>query len=75
MANKLSLNISKTKYIVFAKQNKCIPNVNIRINNSPIERVHCFNFLGISIDSTLSWKYHVENSVIKLLSALVYYLD
>ena len=46
--------------MIFANQNKCIPNVNIRINNRPTERVHCFNFLGISIDSTLRWKYHIE---------------
>ena len=50
--NRLSLNVSKTKYMIFhhrqRKFDELIPD--IRINDSPIERVTDFNFLGIQID-------------------------
>ena len=49
-ANKLSLNISKTKYMTFYKHPKIIPNLHLNINNNEIERVASFNFLVLHLN-------------------------
>ena len=36
VANKLSLNVSKTKYMIFYKKPKCIPNLHLSIDNNEI---------------------------------------
>jgi hypothetical protein len=72
-ANKLSLNIAKTKYMIFHSPNKNIQNVNfpnVCINNLPIERVTEFNFLGLTITSSLSWKSH-QSKICKKLSRTI----
>ena len=58
--NKLSLNVSKTHYMVFAPKNKHVDDLNIRIQNTNIERVSVTKFLGVMINAHLSWKYHIE---------------
>ena len=45
--NKLSLNVLKTYYIIFTSRNKCVNDVDIRINDSHIERVYATKFLGV----------------------------
>ena len=78
--NKLSLNINKTKYILFHKPRKKIinRNIEIKINNTIIEQVEEIKFLGAHIDSTLSWKPHLTkkaNQILKvnaILSRLKY---
>ena len=42
------------------------PEINILINNSDIERVSQFTFLGIVLDETLSWKNHITMITNKL---------
>ena len=59
-ANKLSLNLKKTHYMIFTSKNKIVPDIDIRINNVRIERVHVTKFLGILIDSQLNWKQHIN---------------
>ena len=62
-ANKLSLNIKKTKYMVFRypqKSRHSLPKLSIKINDVIIERVDQFKFLGIIIHETLSWKFHTD---------------
>ena len=57
-ANKLSLNVSKTNFILFCGKKK-VDDIGILINNENIERVYSTKFLGIHIDSNLSWKQHI----------------
>ena len=38
--NKLSVNVLKTHYMIFTSRNKCVSDVDIRINNVQIERVY-----------------------------------
>ena len=59
-ANRLSLNIGKTHYIVFSPKSKSPPDLNIRINNIGIDRVRECKFLGIIIDEKLNWKSHTK---------------
>ena len=53
--NKLSLNASKTNFMIFSN---CTirENIKIRINNYVIDRVHVTKFLGVLIDEKLNWK-------------------
>ena len=48
-ANKLALNISKTKCMVFHTSNRKITYPKLKNNNINIERVTHFNFLGVMI--------------------------
>ena len=60
--NKLSLNVRKTKYVIFHAINKKIQGVvpNLEINRIPLERVQNFNFLGLLLNENMSWKPHTD---------------
>ena len=57
--NKLALNIKKTKAMIFHMPQKKIHLPVIQIDNTPIEFVDEFNFLGIIIDKHICFKQHV----------------
>lgn len=58
--NKLSLNIKKTNYIIFNGNKKITPHQLLHINNTPINRVYDTKFLGVIIDSKLTWGEHLH---------------
>ena len=58
--NKLSLNVNKSKYMLFNAGNKRLYPIEIKIDDISIERVYVFNFLGLIMDEHLNWKSHVE---------------
>ena len=63
-ANKLSLNVSKTKTNFMTSSNKkCDDNYSVSINGMEITRVYVTKFLGAHMDSQPNWSDHV--SVIK----------
>ena len=58
-ANKLSLNIDKTNFVIFHHpQKKIRHSLKIRIYDKIIKHVNS-KFLGIMIDSNLNWKHHI----------------
>ena len=60
--NRLSLNIDKTNFIVFHPYNKPVKKrITTKINNKAIIEKEYIKYLGVLIDSTLSWKHHVSN--------------
>ena len=72
LANKLSLNVGKTEFLLFHKSGKkySIPShlPTLKINNHDIERVNTMKFLGVLLDDNLSWKEHIkylENKIAK----------
>lgn len=74
--NKLSINIAKTHYMVFrfpqVSPNK-IPYLHLQINNIEIKKVSSFNFLGVVIEDTLSWKSHtnlIANKISKTIGVM-----
>ena len=71
-ANKLSLNINKTKYMVFHKYNRNIIYPQLKIYGSDIERVTEFNYLGLIIQSNMSitWNKHIDHVSLKLSRAI-----
>ena len=68
-ANKLSLNVTKTKCMVFHKR-KTLPPINLSINNAKVENVIKFNYLGFMLDECLSWNAHIEMIGIKISKAI-----
>ena len=65
-ANKLALNISKTKYMIFHTSNRKITYQNLKINNINIERVTQFNFLGVMYNSHMDWSRHINYISMKI---------
>ena len=62
--NKLSLNVSKTHYIIFSSKRKKVNTdvlTPIVINNLPINRVHSTSFLGVMVDEKLNWQDHIKH--------------
>ena len=62
--NKLSLNITKTKYSLFYSfaYNDCIPLLlpKLKICNLNIKRETTMKFLGVLFDENLTWKVHIR---------------
>ena len=52
--NKLSLNVNKTNFIMFANKKQHRPTVNITLNGTNIEQVSHTKFLGVIIDENLT---------------------
>ena len=63
--NKLSLNVSKTNFMVFSRSLRNMP-CKVYINEVEIERVYITKFLGVYIDAELSWETQIVNVKNKL---------
>ena len=60
-SNKLSLNVSKTKFACFHTKQKIIVYHDLKINTISIDRVSEFNFLGLLISSHLKWSKPIDH--------------
>ena len=63
-ANKLSLNYTKTKYLLIKPfKNKCVEpfDFDVKIKGVKIDRCYSIKYLGILLDEDLSWKPHISN--------------
>ena len=77
LANKLSLNVEKTKYMLFHKltdqENIPLKLPLLKLNRKIIEREYSFKFLGVILDEHLTWKKYIqliENKVSKNVGVL-----
>ena len=59
IVNKLSLNASKTKCMVFSMPQKKVVIPRLKFADTEIESVDQFNFLGITLDNHLYWNAHI----------------
>ena len=60
-ANKLSLNIEKTSFVVFhCPQKKILHQVNLQISNKQLKQDNQVKYLGLIVDSNLNWKSHIH---------------
>ena len=66
-ANKLSLNLKKTKFMVFKpRQKRSICNIQISIDNQNIVEVKETNFLGVILDENFNWKAEISHVAYKV---------
>ena len=68
--NKLSLNVSKTKAMLFRTPQRNANYPELYINDTKIQFVADFNFLGIILNENLKWKSHA-NMVAKKISKTI----
>lgn len=66
--NKLIVNESKTQYILFYKR-RVVPDFVVQMNGMEISRTNQAKFLGLHVDSQLTWAAHIEHVAGKLKSA------
>lgn len=81
-ANKLSLNVKKTNYVLFHPPQKKIAHpITLSINGKIIKEVKSIKYLGVLMDSHLNWKdhiFHVTKKISKsigILSKLRHYVS
>ena len=58
-ANKMKLNVEKTKFMYFTNR-KRKSTASIKIKNTPIEECNYFKLLGVHIDNGLTFKKHIK---------------
>ena len=62
--NKLSLNASKSNYMIFHHRQKKIKSTSIPIlemNHTLIKQVNEFSFLGLTVNNYMDWNSHITN--------------
>ena len=64
--NKLSLNCSKTVYMIFNSDKKQSSPFRVQIGSNLINRVHSTKYLGMHLDHKLSWDTHISKLESKL---------
>ena len=72
-ANKLSLNVKKTKYSIIATQYKVAHldhQPDVRINGHSVDRVRTHRYLGVEINDTLTWHSQIDQIVKKVSAGL-----
>ena len=69
-ANKLSLNITKTKYMVFHTSKRNVIYPNLKVNNNNIEWVTELNFLGVILHSHMTWNKHINHISMKIARSI-----
>ena len=73
LANKLSLNVIKTEFILIGsaqKLNSIVIQPNIEINQVKINQVGNATVLGVEIDDRLSWDSHIDKVAKKVTSGI-----
>ena len=66
LSNKLVLNVTKSKFMLFFKHPKIVPTLNLSIDDNPIEQVTNFNFFSITMDQNITWNDHISKISIKV---------
>ena len=67
-SNKLTLSVPKCSYVIFKGIKKHLPPdiPNLYLNGLQIERLNCVKYIGVTLDSTLTWSQHVDTICNKL---------
>ena len=71
-ANKLSLNVGKTKYVLLSKNKSLVVPEEIKLSIGPnlLDRVRCAKFLGIFIDERMDWDEQIQLCKSKITSGI-----
>ena len=57
-ANKLTLNISKSVYMIFSRKNH--NDIDLKLGDTKLPKVTTTKFLGMWIDQNLNWNEHLS---------------
>ena len=81
-SNRLALSILKTNFVRFhSKRLEPYKSLNLKIDSVNIQEVYTVKYLGVTFDSNLTWKNHVNELCLKLsktvgiFSKLRYYVN
>ena len=71
-ANKLSLNVEKTQFILFQKprDNTDVENITLEINGKAINGTNFVKFLGVYIDEKMKWNEHISRKCSQISKAI-----
>ena len=70
-ANKLSLNLKRTKVMVFKpRQKRSICNIQINIDNQNIVKVKKTDCLGVILDENVNWKLEISHVAKKVAKSI-----
>ena len=67
-SNKLTLNTDKSKFMIVSNK-RSIPELLIKVNNTPLKSCDSYKYLGVMIDKNLNWKSHVKYISTKISKA------
>ncbi len=71
IANKLTLNVNKTNFIIIKPRQKKLPrNVKLNQNGEMLKESDCVKYLGVLIDKNLSWKNHIKHVTTKVAKSI-----
>ena len=72
LANKLSINVEKTKCMISATEYKLrqCPDLTVKLNGSKIKQVDRKDYLGLTLDEKLKWDKQVHKMCKKISSAI-----
>jgi hypothetical protein len=60
-ANRLSLNIAKTHYMIFKTRSKKLPqHTDVKLNGTTIQCVESTKFLGVMLDTNITWATQIN---------------
>ena len=65
-AKKLSINSTKSQYVLVTNKKFNLEYFKISSNNSEIKRNECIKYLGVLIDDKLCWENHIDNTCSKI---------
>jgi hypothetical protein len=74
LSNRLSLNITKTEFMIMGSRQKFTANddypLEVTIDDKKIKRVDFSKSLGVTIDKNLNWEIHIQNVIKKVSSCI-----
>ena len=66
-ANRLSLNVAKSKLLYFTNKNRnSLKDIEIKINGESLKEVDSAKYLGVHMDNKLSWNVHTNHIKLRL---------
>ena len=66
--NKLSINVSKCKFMLLGHSSRYgdFSSLSLSLSGEDLEPVDCYKYLGITLNQRLSWEDHVSNIAFKI---------
>ena len=58
--NRLSINATKTVYMIVSNKNKTKCDIRVHVNGNKLKEVTDYKYLGLNINNKLSWNNHIQ---------------